>query len=75
MITIAGTVREILGKPIFFLTTEAIHPVQNAPIKAAAPIGIWARSTSSNRNVLVNIPMRAAVNAIFLGLLNIRENP
>ena len=49
--------------------------MKNAPINAATPTGKFARSISSSRSVLENIPIKPAVIAIFRGLLNISENP
>ena len=75
MITIDGTVTEILGYPTRFLIIVARSPAVNAPTNAAAAGGNAVRSTSSNRNVLAIAPIPAATAARRVGLLNIIENP
>ena len=66
MITIEGTVSEILGYPLLFLIKEASNPAVRAPINAAAAGGICVKSTSSSRSVLAMAPINAAEKA-FLG--------
>ena len=63
MITIEGTVSEILGYPLLFLIKEASNPAVRAPINAAAAGGICVKSTSSSRSVLAMAPINAAVAA------------
>lgn len=65
MITIDGTVNEILGYPLYLLTNEAIRPATNAAMKAAAAGGTLVRSTISSLNVLATAPINPAVIAIF----------
>ena len=75
MITMDGTVMEILGYPTFVLMREARSPAVSAPKKAAAAGGKPARSTSSRRKVLDSAPMNAAAAARRTGLLNMTEKP
>ena len=75
MMTMEGTVRVILGQPIFFLIADAMSPAERAPINAAAPAGSSARSISSSRRVFAIMPIMPAVTAILRVLLNMRENP
>src|SRR5699024_2102611 len=75
MITIEGTVMEILGYPSGFWISEDRSPAVRAPRKAATAGGQDRRSTSSSRSVLAIIPIQAAEAARGIGLLNIMENP
>ena len=60
MITIEGTVTDILGYPTLFFNRDARSPAVSAPINAAAAGGIFARSTSSSLRVLATAPIPAA---------------
>lgn len=75
MMTMDGTVREILGNPEKPLMAEAARPEQNAPRNAAAAGAMAQRSTSSRRSVLEKAPISPAVAARRTGLLNIMEKP
>ena len=75
MITIEGTVTDILGYPTLFFSRDARSPAVSAPINAAAAGGIFARSTSSSLRVLATAPIPAAATARRTGLLNMIENP
>ena len=57
MITIEGTVTDILGYPTLFFSRDARSPAVSAPINAAAAGGIFARSTSSSLRVLAAAPI------------------
>ena len=46
IMTMDGTVRDILGYPLFSLINEARSPAVRAPANAAAGAGIPVRSTS-----------------------------
>ena len=70
-----GTVRDILGYPLFCLINDARSPAVRAPANAAAGAGIPVRSTSSSRSEFAMAPIRAAVAAMEAGLLNMIENP
>ena len=63
MITIEGTVTDILGYPTLFFSRDARRPAVSAPINAAAAGGIFARSTSSSLRVLATAPIPAAATA------------
>ena len=63
MMTIDGTVKEILGYPTEFFVREARSPASSAPQKAAAAGGNMAKSTSSNRVVFAMAPITPAVAA------------
>ena len=69
MITIEGTVTDILGYPTLFFSRDARSPAVSAPINAAAAGGIFARSTSSSLRVLATAPIPAAATARRTGLL------
>ena len=73
--TMDGTVRDILGYPLFSLINEARSPAVRAPANAAAGAGIPVRSTSSSRSEFAMAPISAAVAAMGAGLLNMIENP
>lgn len=75
MITIDGTVTEILGYPTLLLIREASRPAAKAPMNAAAAGGHAVRSTSSSLNVFATAPIPAATAARRTGLLNITEKP
>lgn len=75
MITIEGTVIDILGYPATPFTVEAKMPATKAPAKAATAGGKDARSISSNRNVLDTAPITPAAAASLIGLLKRMENP
>ncbi len=62
------------NRSIFFMM-EARSPAVNAPIKAATAAGVAVKLTSSRRNVFAMAPIKAAVAAIGIELLNIIENP
>ena len=70
-----GTVRDILGYPLFSLINDARSPAVRAPANAAAGAGIPVRSTSSSRSEFAMAPISAAVAAMGAGLLNMIENP
>ena len=70
MITIDGTVTEILGYPTLLLIREASRPAAKAPMNAAAAGGHAVRSTSSSLNVFATAPIPAATAARRTGLLN-----
>ena len=57
MITIDGTVTEILGYPTLLLIREASRPAAKAPMNAAAAGGHAVRSTSSSLNVFATAPI------------------
>ena len=63
MITIEGTVIDILGYPATPFTVVAKMPATKAPAKAATAGGKDARSISSNRNVLDTAPITPAAAA------------
>ena len=73
--TMDGTVRDILGYPLFSLINDARSPAVRAPANAAAGAGIPVRSTSSSRSEFAMAPIRAAVAAMEAGLLNMIEKP
>ena len=73
--TMDGTVRDILGYPLFSLINDARSPTVRAPANAAAGAGIPVRSTSSSRSEFAMAPISAAVAAMGAGLLNMIENP
>ena len=75
MITIEGTVIDILGYPATPFTVVAKMPATKAPAKAATAGGKDARSISSNRNVLDTAPITPAAAASLIGLLKRMENP
>lgn len=75
IITIDGTVIEILGYPATPFRVEARIPAMNAPINAAAAGGKARRSISSNRTVFDIAPIIPAAAARGTGLLNIIEKP
>lgn len=62
MITIEGTVTDILGYPTLFFSRDARSPAVSAPINAAAAGGIFTRSTSSSLRVLAAAPIPAAAD-------------
>ena len=77
-----GTVRDILGYPLFSLINDARSPAAafamaliGAIANAAAGAGIPVRSTSSSRSEFAMAPISAAVAAMEAGLLNMIENP
>ena len=75
MMTIDGTVTDILGYPLHFIKREAKSPAVIEPAKAATAAGQPDRSTSSSLRVLATAPMIAAEEAMRPGLLNMREKP
>ena len=75
MITIDGTVTEILGYPRRFIRKEARSPAASEPTKAATAAGNSVKSTSSSLSVFATAPITAAEAAIETGLLNMMENP
>lgn len=74
MITIEGTVIDILGYPATPFTVEAKMPATKAPAKAATAGGKDAISISSNRNVFDIAPITPAVAASLIGLLLGRQS-
>ena len=75
MMTIAGTVIAIRGKPTLSRTKLAISPANNAPMNAAKAAGTWLNSTKLSRKVFAKAPMTAATVAIDTLALNMIEKP
>ena len=75
IITIDGTVMEILGYPTILFNADASTPAATAPANAATGAGTEVISSISSRSVLDTAPIIPAATASFHGLLNITENP